>query len=89
MRRATLPDTFGHASTQIVRASATQGALSFDTGVKLPILFWVFLIIVLVSWAPKPYSNYQGPYITRTRSCRVLQEDGQCLAARGVVALGV
>ena len=23
-----------------------------------------FLILTVVQWAPKPYSNYQGPYIT-------------------------
>ena len=23
-----------------------------------------FLIVFIVSWAPKPYSNYKGPYIT-------------------------
>ena len=26
---------------------------------------WGFLIIVVVSWAPKPYSSYEGPYKTQ------------------------
>ena len=29
----------------------------------LRILFWWFLIIIIVQWAPKPYSNYEGPWI--------------------------
>ena len=27
------------------------------------ILFWVFRIIIMVYWAPKPYANYKGPCI--------------------------
>ena len=27
--------------------------------------FGGFLIIIIVYWAPKPFSNYFGPYITR------------------------
>ena len=26
--------------------------------------FWGFLVIIVVQWAPKPYSHYEGPYIT-------------------------
>ena len=29
---------------------------------ELSILFWGFLMISTVEWAPNPYSNYLGPY---------------------------
>ena len=29
----------------------------------MPKLLWVFLIIIIVEYAPKPFSNYQGPSI--------------------------
>ena len=38
-------------------AEDTIGAL------KLAMLFWGFLIILMVHYAPKPCSNYSGPYI--------------------------
>ena len=27
------------------------------------LLFWGFLVTITVEWAPKPYSNYEGPIL--------------------------
>ena len=29
----------------------------------MPILFWGFLIMIMVEWAPEPYSNYKAPIL--------------------------
>ena len=39
----------------------------FMVNLRVPILFWGFLIIVMVAYTPRPYSNYKSPYITKFR----------------------
>ena len=49
---------------EIRSSSALLDLLSFCCVIWGPILFWGFLTMMIVSWAPKPYSNYEGPHIT-------------------------
>ena len=31
--------------------------------------FWEFLIVIFAEYTPKPYSNYEGPYISYFSEC--------------------
>ena len=56
----------GHAELCRLPSGPGEAIILKRVGAALIITYTIlgFLIVFIVSWAPKPYSNYTGPYIT-------------------------